>query len=106
MGMAPLPSAQTQQQTGPSFVICMHGPNPALLSCPPTSRALRRSTRHSSSHALSSHALSSPALRLQVRAPLEKKLAEEPGFLQALSADIAKLAAELAALGVAENGSA
>lgn len=43
---------------------------------------------------------------LQVRAPLEKKLAEEPTFLQTLAADIAKLAAELAALGVAVNGSA
>ncbi|PRW33977.1 Cysteinyl-tRNA synthetase isoform C [Chlorella sorokiniana] len=42
----------------------------------------------------------------KVRAPLEKKLAEDPAFLQALAADIAALAAELAALGVAENGSA
>ncbi|KAL4430549.1 hypothetical protein ABPG77_005789 [Micractinium sp. CCAP 211/92] len=42
----------------------------------------------------------------KVRAPLEKKLAEEPTFLQTLAADIAKLAAELAALGVAVNGSA
>ncbi len=41
-----------------------------------------------------------------MRAPLEKKLAEEPAFLQTLAADIAKLAAELAALGVAVNGSA
>ena len=42
----------------------------------------------------------------QVRAPLEKKLAEDPQFLSALAADIAALSAELAALGVAENGSA
>jgi len=41
-----------------------------------------------------------------VRAPLEKKLAEDPQFLSALAADIAALSAELAALGVAENGSA
>jgi hypothetical protein len=40
-----------------------------------------------------------------VRAPLEKKLAEDPNFMAALAADIASLAAELAALGVAENGS-
>lgn len=41
-----------------------------------------------------------------MRAPLEKKLAEDPAFLQTLAADIAALAAELAALGAGENGSA
>lgn len=53
-------------------------------------------------------ALSCPSLATlpQVRAPLEKKLAEDPQFLSALAADIAALSAELAALGVAENGSA
>jgi hypothetical protein len=43
------------------------------------------------------------AARPQVRAPLEKKLAEEPQFMAALAADIQVLAAELAALGVANS---
>lgn len=54
------------------------------------------------------HALTRASHRAspQVRAPLEKKLGEDPGFMGALAADIAQLAAELAALGVAENGGA
>jgi hypothetical protein len=39
----------------------------------------------------------------QARAPLEKKLAEEPQFMAALEVDIQALAAELAALGVADS---
>ena len=40
---------------------------------------------------------------VQVRAPLEKKLAEDPGFMQALAADVAALEAELAALQAADG---
>ena len=44
-----------------------------------------------------------PPRLLQVRAPLEKKLAEEPEFMAALAGDIQALAAELAALGLADS---
>ena len=45
---------------------------------------------------------------LQVRAPLEKKLVEDPQLFETLQADIVALAAELAALDPsgAENGRA
>lgn len=43
----------------------------------------------------------------KVRAPLEKKLEEDPAFLSSLAADVATLTAELAALGVGSaNGTA
>ena len=43
------------------------------------------------------------AARPQVRAPLEKKRAEDPQFMAALAAEIQALAAELAALGLADS---
>lgn len=41
---------------------------------------------------------------VQVRAPLEKKLAEEPRLFESLAAEIAALEAELAALGGGGGG--